>query len=190
MSKDVPKSSLGAMVQAIVSILSGVAILAMAAYGWVAPWIEHRDWVAVSVRYENYDCRTSTCVGSKGSRYSCQECDRKYRYEYNGRKISGVEYNKSPSNGEPVKAYINPKNPGKPFRSPSVGLFILVIFLSIFAFAFAAVYIGIYKSYKALEKAGRKDLIQKIADGEDITDADINKYGPPKTKYGSSAKNS
>lgn len=198
MSRDVPKSSGGALVQCIVSILSGFAILGIAYYGWIGPGNEHKDWVEVKVSLQYSDCRTGICYGSRGRRYSCPKCTLDYEYVYKGKTYKGKKYYESPSDKKTKKALINPKTldtDTKPYDPPSMVLFWVEVFLALFAFAFAFMFGSIYRSFRALEKAGRKDLVEKISNGEDIdsfiaddsnafqSDNASNRLGPPKPKY-------
>ena len=175
MSGHMPKSSGGALVQCIVSILIGVVILGIGAYGWILPYIEHKDWVEVTVAQVDSDCHTTICYGSKGRRYSCQKCTRDYKYEYEGRTITGKDYYESPSEGKTIKALIDPHKPGKPYHKPSWWLFALEVLLSLGAFGFAWMFASIHRSYKSLEDLGRQDLVQKLAEGKTIDEKDI--YG-------------
>lgn len=198
MNNNVPKSSGGALVQCIVSILCGFVILGIAFYGWIKPWNEHKDWVEVEVSLQYSDCGTGTCYGSRGHRYSCPKCTLDYEYVYKGKTYKGKKYYESPSDEKTKKALINPKTldtDTKPYDPPSMVLFWVEIFLALFAFGFAFMFGSLYRSFRTLEKCGRKDLIEKISNGEDVTsfteneiDTSQNGYAnrklePPKPKY-------
>ena len=191
-----PKSSGRAIVSCIISILIGVVILGIAYYGWVGPWIEHKDWVEVEVHQQDLDCTMGTCYGNKGRRYSCPKCTVEYEYAYKGETYKGKSYYAPPTEGKSKKALINPKLHAaqEPYDSPGVGLFLLEVFLALLAFGFAFMFGGLSRSYRKLEDAGREDLIQKIANGEDIDEfsEDMDeaqsyeanrRLGPPKPKY-------
>ena len=163
-----PKSSGGAFWMVLLSIGIFIACIAISYYGWIGPWIAHKDWVEVEVNRHDSDCRMETCY-SRGGPYSCEKCTVEYEYVYDGTTYRLEQHYEMASPGKSIIAKIDPKNPqihGKPYQSPSIVLFIIEVIVCLFALAFVMMFLSLFRSYHYLERLGRKDVIERLAAGE------------------------
>ena len=185
------QSSAGKLVQCIICILIGFAILGVAYHGWISPWIAHKDWVEVEMHMQYTDCTAGVCYGYRGSKYSCQKCNAEYEYVYNNQTFKGKLYYESPVEGNTKKVLINPKAPSDTqnhYDPPGVGLFVIMVFMALLAFGFAFMFGSSYRSNGMQEKTDRKNLAANGDDWEGNGDAYSsgnvsNRLGPPKPKY-------